>query len=107
TSLEAVQHSVERIQNVNYSENGMSALQSDLEQLRTNLVALVTDVAAQFQAEIIEVRTAADQLAASVRTAAEDPSRANLDNARTALSGLDAAVDQLATAMAGTCSGAA
>jgi hypothetical protein len=101
--LDAVQASIDHVRNANVSENGMSQLRTDLSQLQANLIQLRTDVQATHPAEVAAVRGAANQLAATIAAARVTPNETTLGTVRTAMSGLQDSVRQLADAMSGTC----
>jgi hypothetical protein len=101
--LDAVQASIGHVRDANVSENGLSQLRTDLSQLQANLIQLRTDVQATHPTEVEAVRGAANQLAATVAAARATPDATTLGTVRTAMSGLQTSVQQLAQAMSGTC----
>ncbi|MCA2211460.1 hypothetical protein [Jidongwangia harbinensis] len=102
-SLAAVQTTMNQIRTTNVSENGLAPLKAHLQQLKTDVYLLLTDAGAQFAPEVEAVRTAADQVSASVAMARETPDVANLSAVRTTLQGLQTSLRGLADAMSGTC----
>jgi chromosome segregation ATPase len=102
-SLAAVQTSVDHVGDANVSENGLTQLKTDLNQLKSELQSLRSDAQAQFSSQIEAVRTAANQLSASIAAARATPEVTTLAAVRTSMSGLQSNVRQLADAMAETC----
>ncbi|MEV4701749.1 hypothetical protein [Actinoplanes sp. NPDC049316] len=102
-SLAAVRTTMEQVRNVNVAENGLGALKTQLQQLRTDVRRLLDDTSAQFASQAQAVRTAAEQVSASVATARETPDAAHLGAVRTSLSTLQGSVRTLGDAMSGTC----
>jgi hypothetical protein len=102
-SLEATQVALDHALNANQSENGLAELKVELDQLKANLERLAADARGQFPTEVSAVRSAADQVAASVTTARADVTATTLAGVRSALTGLSNSVTNLQTAMSDTC----
>jgi hypothetical protein len=102
-SLEAVRLSVDHLQDTNVSENGLSALKSNLNTLKVDLDQLVADAKTQFGSQTDGVRSALQQLEASVEAARSDPSVTTFADVRTALTGVGDATRSLGETMSETC----
>jgi Tfp pilus assembly protein PilE len=102
-SLAAVQNTADHIRNANVSENGVTQLQTDLEQLRPQLQQLYSDAQAQFATELDAVRAATNQFSASVAAARATPDAATLAAVRTSMTAVQQSVQALGGAMSGTC----
>ncbi|GAA4600576.1 ABC-type Zn uptake system ZnuABC Zn-binding protein ZnuA [Actinoplanes octamycinicus] len=102
-SWEAVQVTVGHIKNVNVSENGLSALQPYLTQLKDQLSQLYLDAKAQFAAQAEALKAAAQQLGDDLRTARANPDRTTLAAVRSSVAEVRTSADSLHTAMGSTC----
>jgi hypothetical protein len=102
-SLAAVETSLDHVRNANVSENGLSQLTADLNYLRADLIQLRTDAQAQFPTEIDAVRTAVNQVSASIAAARATPDAGTIGAVRPAVSAVQDSVRHLADAMSGTC----
>lgn len=102
-SYEAVQNTVGHIRTTNVSENGLTALRPYVSQLRDQLEQLYVDAQAQFAPQADALRTAVDQLAATVRTAKDAPDVSNLAAVRSSVAAVRSSAQTLRDAMASTC----
>jgi hypothetical protein len=102
-SYAAVQNTVEHIRQTNVSENGLSALKPYVRQLIEQLQQFVTDARTQFGPQADVLRTAVDQLQASVDTARADPSVTNLSVVRTAVADVRSGAQTLRATIQETC----
>jgi hypothetical protein len=102
-SLDAVQITADHIRDANMSENGVTQLQTYLQQLRPELDQLYSDAQAQFATEATTVRTAVDQFAADVAAARATPNVATLSAVRTSVTGVQESMQVLRNAVSGTC----
>jgi hypothetical protein len=102
-SVAAVQTSADHVRDANVSENGLTQLRTDLTQLKASLQQLYADAQAQFATETAAVKASADVLAVSLSAARAEPDASNLAAVRTAATGLQTTVRQLADTVASTC----
>ncbi|MGA5300008.1 hypothetical protein ACPCHT_08775 [Nucisporomicrobium flavum] len=102
-SLAAVQTTMHHIRDANVAENGLTSLTTQLRQLQVEVRQLLTDAAAQWAPEVQAVRTAADQVSATVAAARETPDVAHVSAVRTAMGTLQTGLRSLGDAMSGTC----
>lgn len=102
-SLDAVRLSLDHVLQASYGENGLSQLGADLNQLKANLEQLATDAQAQFPLEVSTVRSAANQVAATVTAARADLTATTLAGVRSAVIGLRDSVTVLRANMSDTC----
>ncbi|MEV8508900.1 hypothetical protein AB0368_29275 [Actinoplanes sp. NPDC051475] len=102
-SLAAVQATMNQVRNANVAENGLTYLETNLQQLKLDLRQLATDATAQFAPEVEVVRAAANQFSASLDTARADLDVTALAGVRATLGTLQNSVRNLGDAMSGTC----
>jgi hypothetical protein len=99
----SVQASADDLRNADNSENGLSQVRTDLQELRRDLGQLLDDVSAPFQTQVDTIRSAAGQLATAVTAARADPNATTLAAVGEAAAWLRETVHRLATAMGETC----
>ncbi|GAA1035547.1 hypothetical protein GCM10009557_43540 [Virgisporangium ochraceum] len=102
-SYDSVQASADDLRNANVSENGLSQVRTDLEDLRHALVQLVDDARAQYATEVDTIEKAAADLRTAVTAARADPGPMTLSAVGDAAAWLRETVHRLGTAMADTC----
>ena len=102
-SYDAVQASADDLRNANISENGLSQVRTDLQELRHDLVQLVDDARAEYATEADTVEKAANDLGTAVTAARADPGPMTLSAVGDAAAWLRETVHRLGTAMSGTC----
>jgi hypothetical protein len=102
-SLDSVRNSADHVRDANVSENGLTQVRANLDQLKLDLQKLGTEAKTQFEPQVTAVKTAADQLSTSVSAAKSDPTAATLAVVSDAIDSLNSAVNNLGDAMADTC----
>ena len=102
-SYDAVQASADDLRNANISENGLSQVRTDLQDLRRNLEVLLDDARELYQREVDTIQAAAEQLATTVSAAKAEPGPMTLSAVGDAAAWLRETVHRLGTAMADTC----
>jgi hypothetical protein len=102
-SYDSVQASADDLRNATISENGLSQVRTDLEELRHALVQLVDDARAQYATEVDTIEKAAADLRTAVTAARADPGPMTLSAVGDAAAWLRETVHRLGTAMADTC----
>lgn len=102
-SYDAVQASADDLRNANISENGLSQVRTDLQELRHALVDLLDDARELYQTQVDSIKVAAEQLATTVIEARAEPSAMTLSAVGDAAAWLRETVHRLGTAMADTC----
>jgi len=102
-SFAALQHSVDDLQTRTMSENGVTALQADLTQVRTDLTIFAADARQHFEPQIAGVQLARDQVSSAVGTAKADPSAETFRTVAAALATLGQSVRTLGAELKGTC----
>jgi hypothetical protein len=102
-SWAAVQNTVEHIRQTNVSENGLSALKPYLTQLLDQLQQFVTDAKTQFGPQADVLRTAVDQLSASVDAARANPDLTHLAAVREDVADVRAGAQTLRAGIQETC----
>jgi hypothetical protein len=95
--------SVSALEKVNVTENGLSALKTDLAQVKSDLNALAAAAKTQFQPQIQAVKTSADQVSASLSAAKDNPSRTTLNSVVVSVKGLGASAKTLQDSVSATC----
>jgi hypothetical protein len=102
-SLTAVQNSAQHVRETNVAENGLNQLRTDLIQLRTDVQGLIAAAKTQWAPQANAIRTSLDQLGSTVDAAKSAPSRPAFDAVRQAVAALETNVKALGDAMHGTC----
>ena len=102
-SYDAVQASADDLRNANISENGLSQVRTDLQELRRNLEVLLDDARELYATQVDTIELAAEQLASTVTAAKADPGPMTLSAVGDAAAWLRETVHRLGTDMAGTC----
>ena len=102
-SYDAVQASADDLRNANISENGLSQVRTDLQDLRRSLEVLLDDARELYQREVDTIQAAAEQLATTVSAAKAEPGPMTLSAVGDAAAWLRETVHRLGTAMADTC----
>ncbi|MEU4691503.1 hypothetical protein [Actinoplanes sp. NPDC023714] len=102
-SFATVQNTVNQIRNVNVSENGVAAARPYVAELLNQLNQLVLDAQAQFKPQADQLRTAVDQLSASVEGARADPGAATFAVVRSSITAVGDSARALRDAISGTC----
>jgi hypothetical protein len=102
-SYDAVQASADDLRNANISENGMSQVRTNLQELRHGLESLLSDASAEFQPQVDTIQVAMDDLANTVTAAQAEPGPMTLAAVGQAAAWLRETVHRLGTAMADTC----
>jgi hypothetical protein len=102
-SYDAVQASADDLRNANISENGLTQVRTDLQELRDDLVTLIDDARAQYATEVDTIQKAAADLQTAVTAARIDPGPMTLATVGDAAAWLRETVSRLGTAMADTC----
>ena len=99
----SVRLTVEHIRQVEISENGLGAMRPYLQQLDTQLQTLRSEALAQFGPQAGQLKTAVDQLRASINTARENPDAAALSAVRTSVAGVRTSAQSLQDQVGTTC----
>jgi len=102
-SYDAVQASADDLRNANISENGLSQVRTDLQELRRNLEVLLDDARELYATQVDTIQLAAQQLADTVAAARAEPGPMTLSAVGDAAAWLRETVHRLGTAMADTC----
>lgn len=102
-SYDSVQASADDLRNANISENGLTQVRTDLQELRHDLVQLVDEAKAEYATEVDTVEKAAADLQTAVTAARIDPGPMTLATVGDAAAWLRETVHRLGTAMADTC----
>jgi hypothetical protein len=102
-SYDAVQASADDLRNANISENGLSQVRTDLQELRRNLEVLLDDARELYATQVDTIELAAEQLASTVTAAKADPGPMTLSAVGDAAAWLRETVHRLGTDMADTC----
>ena len=103
SSADAVRDSVDHLRDANLSENGLTYVQSGLDQLRRDIQQFNEAARTQFAAEITAVKSAADVLSTNVTAAKASPSATTLAAVGTAITALRDSYRHLADTVASTC----
>jgi hypothetical protein len=99
--VDALQSSVDNLEDVQLSENGLNALSSAVPTTRQDLQQLRTDAKAEFGDDASKVETAVTSLKSSV--AAPNPSASTLSAVGAAIQAIDSSPSALQDAVSGTC----
>jgi hypothetical protein len=102
-SVDQLRQSVNHLTNASLSENGMSALAADLNQVKSDLSQVATDAKPEFQPQTDQLKVAVDQLSASVNTAKADPNATTLGGVGAAVRSVKTAVESLVGSLSNTC----
>jgi hypothetical protein len=102
-SYDAVRASADDLRNANISENGLSQVRTDLQELRRSLEVLLDDARELYATQVDTVELAAEQLATTVAAARAEPGPMTLSAVGDAAAWLRETVNRLGTAMADTC----
>ncbi|MCU7726009.1 hypothetical protein ODJ79_19975 [Actinoplanes sp. KI2] len=102
-NLTAVQNSAQHVRDTNVAENGLNQLRTDLIQLRTDVQALIASAKSQWKPQADAIRTSLDQLSTSVDAAKSAPGKSAFDAVRQAVTTLETNVKALGDAMHGAC----
>src|SRR5690242_4493517 len=102
-SLAAAQLSAQHVRETNVAENGLSQLRTNLQQLRDDVQQLIAEAKSQWATQADAIRSALDQVSASVQTAKAAPNATNFSAVRATLTTLDDSVRSLGDAMRDTC----
>ena len=101
--VDALQSSVDNLEDVQLSENGLNALSSAVTQIQQDLQQLGTDAKAEFGDDASKVETAVTSLESSVAAAKSDPSASTLSAVGTEIQAVDSSLSALQDAVSGTC----
>lgn len=101
--VDALRASVDNLQSANLGENGLDAITTELQTMRSELDQLSEDAQDEYSEQISQVRSRATELREGVQTTAEAPSAAGLADVRGDLSALGTAVQELGSAVADSC----
>lgn len=101
--VDALRASVDNLQSANLGENGLDAITTELQTMRSELDQLSEDAQDEYAEQISQVRSRATELREGVQTTAEAPSAAGLADVRGDLSALGTAVQELGSAVADSC----
>lgn len=102
-SVDALSAAVQQINQTSLSKSSVEAVQTSLSTLDTAVTNLANSAESEFSSEVDAVKSAAKQLEADVGTAAKSPSSDNLYAARTSMSALTTAVEDLDDATSSSC----
>jgi hypothetical protein len=102
-SYDSVQASVDDLRNANNSENGLSQVRTDLQELGRQLQQLVADARAQFQTEVETIEKAAADLKTAAAAARSNPTAMTIAAVGQAAAWLRETVHRLGLAMGDTC----
>src|SRR3954453_5090359 len=78
-SLTAVQNSAEHVRDTNVAENGLNQLRTNLIQLRTDVQRLIADAKTQWAPQAGAVQTNLDQVSSTVNAAKSAPGKSTFD----------------------------
>lgn len=101
--VDALRASVDNLQSANLGENGLDAITTELQTMRSELDQLSEDAQDEYAEQISQVRSRATELREGVQTTAEAPSAAGLADVRGDLGALGTAVQELGSAVADSC----
>lgn len=101
--VDALRASVDNLQSANLGENGLDAITTELQTMRSELDQLSEDAQDEYAEQISQVRSRATELREGVETTAEAPSAAGLADVRGDLGALGTAVQELGSAVADSC----
>jgi len=101
--VDTLQSSIDNLQDVQVSENGLNAMSSTLTQIKQDLQQLGADTKAEFGDEADAVRASVTALEESVDGAKADPSSTTLSAVGTAVTGVEGSLTALIEAVSGTC----
>ena len=102
-SLTAVQNSAQHVRETNVAENGLNQLRTNLVQLRTDVQQLIHNAKTQWAPQAQAIQSSLDQVSSAVTAAKTTPGATSFDAVRTALTGLENSVKALGDAMRSTC----
>jgi outer membrane murein-binding lipoprotein Lpp len=102
-SLTAVQNSAQHVRETNVAENGLNQLRTNLIQLRTDVQQLIHNAKTQWAPQAQAIQASLDQVGSAVNAAKSAPSAAAFDAVRQALATLENSVKALGDAMRSTC----
>jgi hypothetical protein len=101
--VDALRASVDNLQSASLGENGLEAITTELQTMRSEIDQLSQDAQDEYAEQISQVRSRATELREGVETTAEAPSAAGLADVRGDLSALGTAVQELGSAVADSC----
>ena len=102
-SLTAVQNSAQHVRETNVAENGLNQLRTNLIQLRTDVQQLIHNAKTEWAPQAQAIQSSLDQVRSTVDAARTAPGATAFDAVRQALATLDSGVKALGDAMRGTC----
>lgn len=102
-SVDALSAAVKQINQTSLSKSSIDAVQTSISTLKTAVTNLADSAESEFSDEVDAVKAAASQLGDDVGTAVKSPSSDNLYAARTSMSGLTNAVNDLDKAASSSC----
>ena len=102
-NLAAVQNSAQHVRETKVAENGLNQLRTNLVQLRTDVQQLIHNAKTQWAPQAQAIQSSLDQLGSTVNAAKAAPSATAFDAVRQALAALENSVKALGDAMRSTC----
>ena len=102
-SLTAVQNSARHVRETKVAENGLNQLRTNLVQLRTDVQQLIHNAKTQWAPQAQAIQSSLDQVGSAVNAARTAPSATAFDAVRQALAALENSVKALGDAMRGAC----
>ncbi|HKC27382.1 MAG TPA: hypothetical protein VKB75_05175 [Jatrophihabitans sp.] len=103
SSLDDLKTSVSQVTDVQSGENGLSALQSNLPAVKSDLNQVLDDAKSQYSNQTAQIRTDLTSLQSAVDVAQNSHSATDISGAVTAAKTLGGSVRQLADAAKSTC----
>lgn len=103
TNLDALDTSIDKLDDISVDEGGLSSLESQVATIREDLDAVKASAQDEFSTEIGQVQSAADTLRDSLTAAKSDPSVSALAVVGDGIRGVDDAISQLDDAADATC----
>ena len=101
--MDSLNASVQKLKDANISDNGLSAVKTDLSNVESDLKQLKADASAQYSSQIDDVRTQAASLQSSIRAAAAAPSVDALAQVVDGVKAVGAAIGDLGDAVSSSC----
>ena len=102
-SVDALSAAVQQITQTSLSKSSVEAVQTSISTLKTAVTNLADSAVSEFSDEVDAVKAAARQLGDDIATAVKSPSSDNLYAARTSMTGLKTAVNDLDDATSSSC----
>ncbi len=103
SSVDALQSSVANLKDTPLDKNGLSALESSLEQVGADAKQVRTDAGQQYESQVTAFTSSVSTLEASVEAAKAAPSAATLKPVATAVAGVGSEISALKQAVSDTC----